>query len=75
MAKARRNLTQLRKDNRTSNKLLVCTQPKCSHDFYVSYPRNNSPVIKRKCVAHYETPPQDRRKDKTITKLKSMGLL
>lgn len=75
MAKARRNLTQLRKDNRTSNKVLVCTAAKCDCDFYVSYPRNGKVTITRKCAVHFATPPQDKRKDKTITKLRSMGLL
>lgn len=72
MAKARRNLTQLRKDNRTANLPAKCGTVKCDHEFYV---KPGAFTSKRKCRGCFENPPQDRRKDATLLKLKGYGIL
>ena len=72
MAKrARTNLAQKRKDNRTSNLPLMCSHSKCDCDFYIS--RNNP--AKRTCRAHFENPPQGAAEKRMLRNLQLLGFL
>ena len=77
MAKrATRNLAQLRKDNRTSNKPTRCHVKGCDNESYVHKPKKDGTgTYTRTCAPHFANPPQDKRRDQTIAMLKSYGLL
>lgn len=76
--KARRNISQLMKDNRDKH-ALGCTTSKCECEAFVAYPVNPVGSTKRSCADHFfnRTPQKESAKAKgdriLLTKLGLVG--